>query len=168
MSISSFGRLLAVIRRVCVSIFVFNDLGQHAVDLVLKPDLELVLHGDVQVVLLAEGLGQRFSSVTLINHNLLDAVLADVDLDVEFGVAVINLLVHVVKLLIDEVFAVGRAFVQELRSHVRVSGLKFIEGLFVNHRLVLLVLVIQLVGLGGRVRVESESMTGIRHVSFSR
>ena len=50
---SSFGAL--VLRRDRISVLVFDDLREHAVDLVLKSDLELLLHGHVQVVLLLAG-----------------------------------------------------------------------------------------------------------------
>lgn len=132
---SSFGtRLLAVLGRHRVSVLVFNDLRQHAIDLVLKSDLELLLHGHVKVVLLAEGLGQRISSVTFVNDDLFNAVLADVNFDVELGVALIDLLVHVVELLVDQVLAVRGALVQHLSSHVRVRRLELVERFIINGR----------------------------------
>ena len=130
---SSFSsRLLAVLRRDSINVFIFDDLGQHAVDLVLKSDLELILHGHVKVMLDAEGLGQRISGVTFVNDNLLDAVLANVHFDIQLRVALINLLVHFVQLLVDQVFAVGRAFQHQLSGHIGMVRLKFIEWFFVD------------------------------------
>ena len=88
-------RLLAVLRRDSINVFIFDDLGQHAVDLVLKSDLELILHGHVKVMLDAEGLGQRISRVTFVNDDSLKAEIRNVNVDVEFGLTLV-LTLHVI------------------------------------------------------------------------
>ena len=79
------------------------DLVQNRVDLVLQSNLELLLHGLVQVMLLAEVLSQRLGSVTLIDDNLLNAVLGNVDLNVKLRVSFVNLLGHALDLLANVV-----------------------------------------------------------------
>lgn len=53
----------------------------------LEPNLQLLLHAVVKLMLLAEFVSQGLRGVALIDDDLLDAVLRDVDFDVQLGVA---------------------------------------------------------------------------------
>lgn len=68
---------------VCV---VLDNLGEHSGNLLLKQHPELVFHIVGEPVLLAELLGQALRRVTFVNDNALHALLANVDVDVEFGI----------------------------------------------------------------------------------
>ena len=115
---------------VIVSILVLDDLVKDRVDLVLETDLELLLHAVVQVVLLAEVFSQRLGRVALIDDNLLDAVLGNVHLNVELGIAFIDLLAHIIELLVHQVFVV--LLVDQLGSMIRVSRLELVELLVID------------------------------------
>ena len=71
---------------VCV---VLDNLGEHSGNLLLKQHPELVFHVLGEPVLLAELLGQALRRVTFVNDNALHALLANVDVDVEFGIYVL-------------------------------------------------------------------------------
>ena len=54
----------------------------------LEPNLQLLFHLIIQFVLLAEFISERLRSVALIDDDLLDAILCNVDLNVELWVPV--------------------------------------------------------------------------------
>ena len=96
----------------------------------LEADLELLLHAVIKVVLLAEVLRQGLGSVPFVDDNLLNAVLSDVDLDVELRIALIDLLAHVVELLVHEVLVVLLS--NQLSSVIRVSCFEVVELLVID------------------------------------
>ncbi len=70
-----------------IGILVLNNLGQYSCDLFLQQTHEFWLHVLVQVVLLAELGGQRFCRVSFIHYDSLNAVLSDVDVNIELRVS---------------------------------------------------------------------------------
>ena len=84
-----------------VQILVLHDLWEDPCDLLVKQNLELLFHVFIQFVLLTELVCQAFGGVSLIYYNSLHAVLADVDVNIELGVSLVDLVLHFVQLLVN-------------------------------------------------------------------
>lgn len=86
-----------------VHVFVLDNLGEHACNLLIQQRNQLVVHVLVQLVGLAELVSQRLRGVTFVDYDSLHLVLANIDIDIELGIGFVNAVIDVDQLLVNQI-----------------------------------------------------------------